>query len=89
MMMTMMFIMIVMMTDIIATQLTMRKKMITMIMRIQSNILRIYMNITRTTGNCHPMSMVSLQILGTLHTTKLKSQKRGRKTTMENLKLLI
>ena len=45
-MMTMMFIMIVTRTDIIATQLTMRKKMITMIMRIQSNTLRIFMNIT-------------------------------------------
>ena len=45
-MMTMMFIMIVTRTDIIATQLTMRKKMITMIMRIQSNTSRIYMNIT-------------------------------------------
>ena len=89
MMMIMMFIMIVTRTDIIATQLTMRKKMITMIMRIQSNILRIYMNITRTTGNCHPMSMVSLQILGTLNTIKLKSQKKDRKTTMENQKLLI
>ena len=44
--MTMMFIMIVTRTDIIATQLTMRKKMITMIMRIQSNTSRIYMNIT-------------------------------------------
>ena len=45
-MMTMMFIMIVTRTDIIATQLTMRKKMITMIMRIQSNTSRIYMTIT-------------------------------------------
>ena len=44
--MTMMFIMIVTRTDIIATQLTMRKKMITMIMKIQSNTSRIYMNIT-------------------------------------------